>query len=87
MVEKKISISLRKNIFNKLEKEARDKGLSRSDVIELALRDRNVQSKKWMLGFLGFMSFQGLRYFQDGNWIHLIWFIWVVWFVWFFKKR
>lgn len=85
MTEKKISISLRKNVFNKLEKEAEGKGLSRSEVIERVLRDR-YGNKKWMLGFLGFLSFQGFRYFQDGNWLHLIWFVWVVWFFWFFKK-
>ncbi len=85
MGEKKISVSLRKNIFNKLEKESKKKKLNRSEMIERALQN-DFSDKKWMLGFLGFMSFQGFRYFQDGNWIHLLWFVWIVWFVWFFRK-
>jgi len=40
--------------------------------------------KDWMLGFLGFMSFTGFRYFlTGGEWLNLILFSWVIWFVYF----
>lgn len=36
------------------------------------------------LGFLGFFSLLGLRYFQTGEWPYLLFFGWVLWFAWFF---
>jgi hypothetical protein len=43
--------------------------------------------KGWMLGFLGLMSLIGLRYFQTGEWLYLIWFTWVLWFAWFIPLK
>lgn len=42
------------------------------------------------LGFLGFFSLLGLRWFQTNEWPYLLFFGWVLWFVWFipsFSKR
>jgi|GEM_PF-1302754 len=39
--------------------------------------------KNWMMGFLGFMSILGVRYFQTGEWLYLVWFSWALWFTWF----
>jgi hypothetical protein len=43
--------------------------------------------KDWMLGFLGLMSFMGLRYFQTGEWLYLIWLAWALWFTWFIPLK
>lgn len=43
--------------------------------------------KNWMLGFLGLFSIIGLRYFQTGEWLYLIWFTWVLWFAWFIPLK
>ena len=43
--------------------------------------------KNWMLGFLGLMSFMGLRFFETGERLYLIWFAWVLWFAWFIPLK
>jgi len=37
----------------------------------------------WMLGFLGFLSIQGFRYFTTANWNDVVWFVWILWFAYF----
>ncbi len=43
--------------------------------------------KNWLLGFLGIFSLLGLRYFQTGEWLHLLFFTWVLWFFWFIPLK
>ncbi|MFH2035675.1 MAG: hypothetical protein ABIJ45_04675 [Candidatus Zixiibacteriota bacterium] len=43
--------------------------------------------KDWMMGFLGVFSLFGLRFFQTGEWLYLIWFTWVLWFTWFIPVK
>jgi hypothetical protein len=55
---------------------------------DLAVKNKKRRLRKdWMLGFLGLMSFMGLRYFQSGEWLYLIWFIWVLWLPWFIPLK
>lgn len=48
---------------------------------------KRYMRKGWILGFLGLMSFMGLRYFQTGEWWDLVWFAYVLWFIWFIPVR
>mgnify|MGYP001243253802 CR=1 FL=1 len=48
------------------------------------MKNKQRQLRKgWQLGFLGLFSLLGLRFFQTGEWLDLIWFAYVLWFIWF----
>lgn len=47
----------------------------------------NEKRKMWHLGFLGVFSFIGLRYFQTGEFLYLLWFPWVLWFFFFIPMK
>ncbi|MBU1017933.1 hypothetical protein KKA33_02785 [Patescibacteria group bacterium] len=39
--------------------------------------------RNWQLGFLGFMTAQGIPGFLSGDYLQAIWLVWVVWFIYF----